>query len=135
MRIVLDTNVFVSGIFFTGPPHRILRAWRAGRVTIVYSPAILAEYERVPDELRSEFPAISGGSFLALLRRYGERVHTHASGHYTCRDPDDVKFIDCLVQSKARCLVTGDKNLLHVDLKTAAILTPRQFCERRLPAR
>ena len=36
MRIVLDTNVFVSGIFFSGPPHRILRAWRDGRVKMVY---------------------------------------------------------------------------------------------------
>ncbi len=28
MRIVLDTNVFVSGVFFAGPPYKILEAWR-----------------------------------------------------------------------------------------------------------
>jgi len=39
MRIVLDTNVFVSGIFFSGPPHRILRVWRDGSVKSVYSAA------------------------------------------------------------------------------------------------
>ena len=134
MKIVLDTNVFVSGIFFKGPPHRILRAWRDGRITLVYSRAILAEYERVLDELGREFPAVDGGPFLDLLRRYGELVHPHTSRQFTCRDPDDVKFIDCLVESKARCLVTGDKDLLQTDLKTPAILTPRQFCERYLPA-
>jgi predicted nucleic acid-binding protein len=47
MRIVLDTNVFVSGIFFSGPPHRILGAWRDGRVRIVYSTSIAEEYQRV----------------------------------------------------------------------------------------
>jgi predicted nucleic acid-binding protein len=41
MKIVLDTNVFVSGIFFSGPPHRILRAWREGAVRVAYSPAII----------------------------------------------------------------------------------------------
>jgi predicted nucleic acid-binding protein len=27
MRVVLDTNVFISGVFFGGPPHQILKAW------------------------------------------------------------------------------------------------------------
>ena len=35
MRIVLDTNVFISGIFFTGPPYQILKAWRDGKVQLL----------------------------------------------------------------------------------------------------
>ena len=35
MRIVMDTNVFVSGIFFRGPPYQILKAWRDGRVQLL----------------------------------------------------------------------------------------------------
>jgi len=63
MRIVLDTNVFVSGIFFSGAPHRILRAWRDERVQIVYSAAILLEYERVLGELSQQFPTSTVGLF------------------------------------------------------------------------
>jgi len=40
MRIVLDTNVFVSGIFFSGPPYQILKAWRDGRVQLLVSPLL-----------------------------------------------------------------------------------------------
>ena len=76
MRIVLDTNVWVSGIFFSGTPHRILRAWRDGRLTIVYSAAILQEYERVLTELSHNFPQINGRPFLQLLSGYGELVST-----------------------------------------------------------
>ncbi len=47
MKIVLDTNVFVSGVFFTGPPYEILNAWRQAVVQIVVSPEILDEYRRV----------------------------------------------------------------------------------------
>ena len=59
MRIVLDTNVFVSGIFFSGPPYRILRAWREGRVAVAYSPAIILEYRRVLADLSQQFPNIN----------------------------------------------------------------------------
>jgi putative PIN family toxin of toxin-antitoxin system len=47
VRVVLDTNVFISGVFFTGPPYRILEAWRDARIQIVVSPHILDEYKRV----------------------------------------------------------------------------------------
>ena len=51
MKIVLDTNVLVSGIFFSGPPYEILKAWRDGRIGLVISTEILTEYQRVADEL------------------------------------------------------------------------------------
>jgi predicted nucleic acid-binding protein len=47
MRVVLDTNVLVSGIFFKGPPMRILAAWATGRFELIASIDILAEYRRV----------------------------------------------------------------------------------------
>jgi predicted nucleic acid-binding protein len=51
VKIVVDTNVFVSGVFFSGPPHQILQAWRDGKAQLVISPAILDEYVRVGEEL------------------------------------------------------------------------------------
>lgn len=59
MRVILDTNVFVSGIFFSGPPHEILEAWRHGRIRLVISPEILEEYRRVGEELPA-FRTITG---------------------------------------------------------------------------
>lgn len=132
MRIALDTNVFVSGIFFSGPPHRILRAWRDGRVRLVYSPAILEEYRRVLTELSRQFPQISGQPFLDVLARYGELIQARPLARTLCRDPEDVKFIECLLQSGARCLVSGDQDLLEAKVETALILSPRQFCDRYL---
>jgi putative PIN family toxin of toxin-antitoxin system len=45
VRVVLDTNVFISGIFFAGPPYRILEAWRDGTIQLVVSQEILEEYQ------------------------------------------------------------------------------------------
>jgi putative PIN family toxin of toxin-antitoxin system len=132
MRIVLDTNVFVSGIFFSGPPHRILGAWRDGRVTIVYSPAIAEEYERVLAELSRELPQINGQPFLDLLARWGELVKPSPLAGTACRDRQDVKFIECLLDSRAYCLVSGDRDLLEARIEGSLILSPRHFCDRYL---
>ena len=132
MKIVLDTNVFVSGIFFSWATYRILRAWRQGRLEVVYSPAIMLEYRWVLAELSEEFPNINAEPFLDLVTRYGELVHPGPISGVSCRDPEDVKFLECLLSSKARFLVTGDKDLLEVRTKAALILTPRQFCHRYL---
>lgn len=51
MKIVLDTNVLVSGIFFSGPPRRIMDAWTEGVIQFVVSVPILEEYRRVATEL------------------------------------------------------------------------------------
>jgi|SRR5687768_16128720 len=59
IRVVLDTNVVLSGIFFAGVPGRILDAWRAGGLTLVLSPAILAEYYRAGTALAARYPEFS----------------------------------------------------------------------------
>ena len=41
MKILLDTNVFVSGVFFGGPPRKILEAWRDDKIQLLLSTAIL----------------------------------------------------------------------------------------------
>jgi putative PIN family toxin of toxin-antitoxin system len=67
MRIVLDTNVFVSGIFFSGPPYQILKAWRDGKVQLLVSPSILDEYRRIGTELTLQFGEVDLRPFLDLL--------------------------------------------------------------------
>lgn len=58
MKIILDTNVFISGVFFSGPPYEILKAWRDGKVQVVISPEILEEYQQVGKTLADQFPGV-----------------------------------------------------------------------------
>jgi len=73
MRIVLDTNVFISGIFFSGPPHRILQGWRDGRVHLVLVEAEMCQVEPLseavcadPDDDKFIACALSSGSKLIV---------------------------------------------------------------------
>ena len=74
MRVVVDTNVLVSGVFFGGVPGRILDAWRDGKLTIVVSPAILDEYHRVGRVLASRYEGVDIEPILALVTLHGEVV-------------------------------------------------------------
>ena len=56
MRVVVDTNVFVSGVFFGGPPGRVLTAWRDGTIEVVVSREIIEEYVRVATSFRPGSP-------------------------------------------------------------------------------
>ena len=59
MKVVIDANVFVSGVFFTGPPYKILEAWKDGRIQLVTSPVILAEYPEVALKLSEQYQDIT----------------------------------------------------------------------------
>lgn len=56
MRVVLDTNVLVSGIFFGGVPGRIVDAWSENRLSLILTPAILEEYARVGHAMAAKYP-------------------------------------------------------------------------------
>lgn len=60
MRVVLDTNVVMSAVFFGGWPYRILESWRDGEVEMAVSEAILEEYRSVGDVAEQRVPGGGG---------------------------------------------------------------------------
>ena len=76
MRIVLDTNVFISGIFFSGPPSQILKAWESLNFQIVLSQEILDEYQRVANKLSSKFPSVDILPIIEMVTIHGQFVDT-----------------------------------------------------------
>ena len=112
--MVLDTNVFVSAVFFLGKPFEVLRAWREGLVTLVVSPEILDEYRRVGEELARRYSGVDLAPFLALVEEHGEVVQPTPLPAPVCRDPDDDKFLACAACGRADVVVGGDRDLLEL---------------------
>lgn len=133
MKIVLDTNVLVSGIFFSGPPYKILKAWHERKIQLVLSVEILDEYRRVAAELGSQFPDIDISSFLDLITVYGDIIEAPPLPDRVCDDPDDDKFIACAMAGKIKVIVSGDKHLLKTNgFHNIHVLKPRDFVEKYL---
>jgi uncharacterized protein len=134
MRLVLDTNVFISGVFFAGPPFDILKAWRAGQVEIVVSAKILDEYRRVGVELSEKYTTVDLTPFLELLISHASVVHAPPLDERVCSDPDDDKFVACALAGRSKFICSGDKALLKISgYKGISIVTPRVFVDRYLP--
>ena len=128
MKVILDTNVFASGVFFTGTPYSILDAWRHGRLTLVVSPEIMEEYRRVTHDLAAQFPAIDPVPPLELVTIHAQMVKTPPLPHQVCTDPDDDKFLACAVASQTKIITTGDKALLRTSgYAGIEVLTPKAF--------
>ena len=125
--------MFISGIFFSGPPHTILQAWRDRRVQIILSPEILEEYSRVAESLHRKYPEIDLHAILELIVVEAEMHEVKALDEAVCVDPDDDKFIACALSSGAKLIVSGDKHLLDVDgYRGVQVLKPKAFVDRHL---
>lgn len=136
MRLVLDTNVLISGIFFSGPPYDILDAWRRGRIEFVVSVEILDEYRRVGEQLAEQFPGVQVEIFLELLTLRARIVNAPALKEKVCSDPDDDKFLACAIASGTRIICSGDKTLLKVSgYKGLTVLNPKDFVVGHLKRR
>ena len=128
MRIVLDTNVFVSGLFFSGPPYRILKAWRDDEIELAISEEILDEYRRVGEALAAGFSGIDLNPILELVTVKAIIFPSRQLPVSLCRDPDDDKFFACALASKSKIIVSGDKHLLEVSgFRAIEVLKPRHF--------
>jgi putative PIN family toxin of toxin-antitoxin system len=132
VKVVVDTNVVLSGMFFGGLPGRVLDAWRDGHFTLVLSAPILAEYREAGAEFESQYGGSAFEAFAALLVVNSEIVDAPAHlPEQVCTDQDDDKFLACALAAGISVIVSGDKRLRAVSgWNGIGILTPRQFLDR-----
>lgn len=132
MRIVIDTNVLISGVFFGGLPREILRAVVAQRITACATAEIINEYEEIIQEMINRKQGHIDKAILTPLIKAMDIIEpvTHVK---ICRDPDDDKFIECAKDSHALYIVSGDKDLLVIEkYENIQIITAKEFYEKYL---
>ena len=128
IRVVIDTNVFVSS-FFGGNPKKIIDLWKNEEIVLCLSRDVLDEYvdvlQRVglkdEDEIE-ELLALFAKGFNILFTTRTPKLKAVKD------DPDDDKFIECAVALKADVIITGDKVLRTMgEYMGIKILTPQDF--------
>lgn len=131
LRVVADTNVYVSAFVFGGPPEYLLRLARRKIFLLYLSAAIGEEIEEV---LTRKF----GYSKMALqmvrrkLSRATRRVARTRARVRQSADPDDDKVLECALTVRADYIVSGDQRLLDLHpFRRIAIVRPGRFLELR----
>ena len=133
LKIVMDTNVFVSGVFFSGPPYQILKAWQSGEFELVVSQEILDEYRRVGDVLGEDHPNVDLKPILNFVFEHAKVYKSTVLKGAICEDPDDDKFFACALASGSKVIISGDKHLLNASgYQGIRVLKPREFVDKYL---
>jgi putative PIN family toxin of toxin-antitoxin system len=128
LKIVLDTNVLVSGFFYHGVPNTVFKRWLNGDFQVCVSAVILEEYDRAMKEMALKFQGVETDEVLGMIRSQVIVVQETAFGEHVCTDPDDDKFLACAIEAQALLIVTGDKALLKTDgYKGVHVMKPAPF--------
>ena len=125
--LVLDTNVLISGLLFTGTPRKILDAALLGKLELVTSLDLLNELERVLKdkfsntgiEVAQMLEIVMNAAVISIPTEIVEAIKD---------DPADNRVLECAVSGKAEVIISGDKHLLKLKkFRDIPILTPREF--------
>ena len=134
MKVVIDTNVFVSS-FFGGNPRKIIDLWKKGDISLCLSKDILEEYvdilQRVGLRKEEEIEEL-----LSLFAKGVNIIFTTRTPEIKVvkDDPDDDKFIECAVALKAKVIITGDRALRAMgEYMGIKILNPKEFLKTFKP--
>ncbi|MDE2851839.1 MAG: putative toxin-antitoxin system toxin component, PIN family [Acidobacteriota bacterium] len=133
MRIVVDTNVLVSGLLSPfGPPGTVVGLIAASRLSLCYDARILAEYAEVLRRPRFPFSEEDVSALLLQVEAGGELTFA-APTPIRLPDPADEPFLEVAVASMADYLVTG--NVRHFPdsaRQGVRIVSPREFVDTGL---
>ena len=133
LKVVMDTNVFVSGVYFSGPPYQILKAWQSDEFELVVSQEILDEYRRVGEILGEEHPEVDLTPMLNFVLQHAKVYRSAVLKEPICEDPDDDKFFACALASGSKVIISGDKHLLKASgYHGIQVLKPREFVDQYL---
>ena len=113
-RVVPDTNVTISATFWRGHPRQVFDQARQGRVTLLWSAAIEAEFIRVLSYPKFGLSAAEALPIVNDIRRVVEPVAVRSKVDAVRDDPTDNVFLECALDGVADYIVSGDHHLLSL---------------------
>lgn len=127
IRVVVDSNVWISGLIFGGQPEKIIKLFAEGHILLIVSAELLSELRR---KIIEKFPLFAPNLDLleasilndAIVVKLGSRTINIS------RDPDDNKVIETAVIGNCNYIISGDNDLLIIgSYKNIRIVNPTDF--------
>jgi len=135
VRVVIDTNIWVSGLLWRGLPWEMLRLAETGKIELCLTPSMLAElaetlgYEKLRPRLAQL--GLTQADLMGYAMNLASIFETTGGETIVMADPDDDVFLRCAVAAGAVFVVSGDHHLLDLGQYAGIpILTIREFLDR-----
>lgn len=136
IRVVIDTNVFISALLFEGVVAQLVPLWKQKSFQYLLSKSVMSEYLRVLSYPKFKLTEAEIKYLLEEeLLPFVEIVQERKTKVPSLEDPDDEKFLQLAMLGKAQYLVSGDSVLLKLkNFKQCQILNPIQFLKLMNPS-
>jgi len=129
-KVVIDTNIFISGFGWNGKPEEILKLIKDRQIVNYSSAEIIEEIMRVVSYPKLKFPEPLQIKILEFVLFYSEFVEPQKRIFIITEDPHDNKFLECAIEAKVDYIISGDPHLSDMKkVKTVKIVTASEFLD------
>jgi len=139
LKVTLDTNVLISGSFWTGDSFKILDLIDQKKIICILSKEIIAEYDKIigGDEIieKIENKSLILSKIVQKAISNSEIIESKNKLNIVKDDPSDNKILECAKEGKADFIITNDNHLLKLkEFEGIKIITPKEFLKRLAPS-
>ena len=132
LKVVVDTNVFISGLWGGRNSAKIIKALNNNHFLLLISPELIKElsYTLLKPKFHKVITVSRARRFIAFIKSKA-RCITPSANITICRDPSDNMVLNCAISADADCIVSGDADLivLHPH-RNIDIISPAEFVKR-----
>ena len=130
MKIVIDSNVFVSSFFWGGNPREVFERVINGLDELYITDEIIMEIKSVMKSRKFNLNNIEIEDYIKIIEKYSKKIVSKKIPESISRDKSDDKILQCRLDGNVDYIITGDKDLLVLkEYKTIKILNPKDYLE------
>ena len=130
MKIVIDSNIFVSSFFWKGNPRKIFDRVIDGFDELFITNDILEEIREVLSRDKFDAETKEIDDYIKIIENYSQKIVHNNIIENVSRDIDDNKILKCGLEGNVEYIITGDKDLLVLkEYKSIKIINPKEYLE------
>jgi putative PIN family toxin of toxin-antitoxin system len=130
MKIVIDTNIFVSSFFWGGYPREVFERVINGFDELFITDEIINEITSVMGSDKFIVNSSEIEDYVKIIKKYSKKIISKNATKSISRDKSDDKILQCGLDGNVDFIVTGDKDLLVlIEYETIKIIKPKDYLE------
>jgi putative PIN family toxin of toxin-antitoxin system len=130
MKIVIDSNIFVSSFFWKGNPRKVFDRVIDGFDELYITDEILNEIKNVMSRKKFDIKRHEIDDYINIIEQFSQKIIHDNEFENISRDKDDNIILKCGLESKANYIITGDNDLLVLkEYKFIKIVNPKEYLE------
>ncbi|MCL2293836.1 MAG: putative toxin-antitoxin system toxin component, PIN family [Spirochaetes bacterium] len=130
MKIVIDSNIFVSSFFWKGNPRKVFDRVIDGFDELYITDDILEEIKSVMSRKKFDLEKNEIDDYLKIIENFSRKITHNDTIENISRDLDDNKILKCGLEANVDFIITGDNDLLILEYyKAIKIVNPKEYLE------